>query len=139
MVDNGPTEGATKVVDDLSHEPEGRGAVKVLLAVSALVAVLCGVAVAAVSGILAWVEDEPVKQEERFVPEAPRFKGPLLEVVEGEVLQRVRAEERAVLEGWGWSDRPRGRAHVPIEVAMEVLARRAVAPTETATRTGGAP
>lgn len=50
-------------------------------------------------------------------PPAPRLQtDPLAE------LRALRARERARLEGWAWVDREHGRARIPIERAMELLA-----------------
>ena len=38
-------------------------------------------------------------------------------------LEALRARENAQLQGYGWVDRANGRVHVPIERAMELLAK----------------
>ncbi len=37
--------------------------------------------------------------------------------------RRIAARKRRQLESWGWVDRSRGRIHVPIEVAMQRIAK----------------
>ena len=54
-------------------------------------------------------------------------------------LERWRAEHGARLNGFGWVDRSKGIAHVPIERAMEAVASGALpagAPTGAPTPTG---
>ncbi len=53
------------------------------------------------------------------VPPEPRLQR--LPFVDIEALQ---AEEGAVLHGYGWVDREKGVVHIPIEDAMELLAKR---------------
>lgn len=38
-------------------------------------------------------------------------------------LAALRASEDARLEGYGWTDRATGRVHIPVERAMELLAK----------------
>ena len=53
------------------------------------------------------------------IPPEPRLQDrPLLD------LQRLRAEENAVLHGYAWVDRSAGRVRIPIERAMELVAAR---------------
>lgn len=44
-------------------------------------------------------------------------------------LETLRAEERAVLESYGWVDRDEGIVRIPIERAMELIAERAGEPS----------
>ncbi len=39
-------------------------------------------------------------------------------------LKRFELEQRMALSGYGWVDRPKGLAHIPIEEAMRVIAAR---------------
>ncbi len=48
--------------------------------------------------------------------------GPLLQPAPERELAALRKIERERLEGWGWSDRGRGLAQVPVERAIEAVA-----------------
>ena len=48
--------------------------------------------------------------------------GPRLQPVPENELAAFRAAERARLEGWGWSDAAKQRAHVPVDKAIESVA-----------------
>ncbi len=61
---------------------------------------------------------------------------PRLEPTPGEVLQRLRATEEALLHGYAWLDRDRGIARIPIERAMQILAERGL-PARAATQEDG--
>jgi hypothetical protein len=54
--------------------------------------------------------------------------GPLLQARPESELAVLRAREEARLEGWGWVDRGAGVAHVPIDRALEAVAREGLAP-----------
>ena len=56
--------------------------------------------------------------EERLPPE------PRLQVAAKADLDRLRAAENERLERYGWVDRDRGVAHIPIERAMKLLSER---------------
>ena len=49
--------------------------------------------------------------------------GPVLQTAAGAELEAFRAEKRERLESYGWADRRAGRAHIPIERAMELEAK----------------
>jgi len=40
-------------------------------------------------------------------------------------LEALRAREKAQLDGYGWIDQAKGRVHIPIERAMELMAKEA--------------
>ncbi|MEA1834355.1 hypothetical protein U8607_19860 [Methylobacterium durans] len=57
--------------------------------------------------------------------QAPRdFPEPRLQASPARDLARMLAEERARLEGYGWVDRERGIARIPVTEAMRLLAER---------------
>ncbi len=58
------------------------------------------------------------RSEVRFPPE------PRLQVSARDDLRRLRAEEDAILGGYGWSDREKGLVRIPIERAMEIVVER---------------
>lgn len=53
----------------------------------------------------------------------PAEAGPRLQVDPAAEHARIEAEARARLTGYSWMDSPHGRAHIPIERAMAILAR----------------
>jgi hypothetical protein len=48
---------------------------------------------------------------------------PLLQTSPEQELAAMRAAETARLTGWGWVDRPAGVAHVPVERAIDAIAK----------------
>ncbi len=53
------------------------------------------------------------------LPPEPRLEGP-----PGRELQALRSKEDAVLSTWGWVDRTKGIAEVPVDRALEIAAER---------------
>jgi hypothetical protein len=53
-------------------------------------------------------------------PAKPNVPAPRLESQEGQDRPAIDAAARAKLEGYGWTDRAAGKAHIPIERAMEL-------------------
>ena len=70
---------------------------------------------------------EGLQREERALP-----PGPLLQVHPERHWQEYRAAELAKLDGYGWTDRASGEVHIPIERAMDAIAKRGVAPLASA-------
>jgi hypothetical protein len=64
---------------------------------------------------------------------------PRIETSPNESLRLMRSREDELLGHAGWVDQGQGTVRVPIEVAMEVIAARGVAPLGTAPQTGAAP
>jgi hypothetical protein len=54
------------------------------------------------------------------MPAKPDVPAPRLEDHEGEDRSAIDAAAQAKLEGYGWTDRAAGRAHIPIDRAMEL-------------------
>ena len=50
-----------------------------------------------------------------------RPAGPVLQAAPRQELEDLRRRQERALEGYGWSDRAKGLARVPIERAMELL------------------
>src|SRR5262245_1179145 len=60
-----------------------------------------------------------VEQPGRRLPPEPRLQeDPMAD------LARMRAEEQAALDGYGWVDREHGVARIPVQRAMEILVQR---------------
>lgn len=54
-------------------------------------------------------------------PARPNVPSPRLESQEGQDRSAIDAAARAKLKGYGWTDRAAGKAHIPIDRAMELL------------------
>lgn len=74
------------------------------------------------------------KQTDGITEPLPRPPEPRLQIRPEADLQRLRSDERGRLETFGWSDRDRQIARIPIERAMKLLAERGLAgwPASTA-------
>ena len=78
---------------------------------------LClGVAVASRWTLRHFSKGAPRSPESSALPPEPRLQTQPLED-----LRRLRAEEEAVLTGYGWVDRPKGVVRIPIERAMALV------------------
>jgi hypothetical protein len=104
------------------HEPS-RIAVQRVLGVGAVLAVGVIVTVIAVCLVLQH-RLEPARARfnaaSAVIPPAPRLQPrPAADLAE------LRAQKQALLEGWGWTDRTRQFARIPIERAMAIYARQA--------------
>jgi len=73
---------------------------------------------------------------------APAASIPKLVVSEPAVLAEFRAQEEALLAGWGWVEKDKGIARMPIGEAMKIVAERGLptfpAPEPTPPPEGGA-
>jgi hypothetical protein len=95
-----------------------------------------GVGLALLTGVvlllMAWMFGYFEIREERVdVPESPLLSGaaqpppePRLQISSGADLDRVRSEEDAALNSYGWEDRAAGKARIPIDRAIELLAQK---------------
>jgi hypothetical protein len=83
-----------------------------------------GVSAALVAGLLALFAETREPQPEtaiemrEIIPPEPR-----LQVSPSADLAAMEAETRRRLDGYGWSDRKAGLAHVPVSAAMQMIAR----------------
>jgi len=68
---------------------------------------------------------------------APAF--PRLVTSEPAVLAEFRAQEDAFLAGWGWVEKDRGVARMPIDAAMKIVAERGALPSFPAPAASPAP
>lgn len=72
--------------------------------------------------------------------DAPRLPPePRLQTTPVADLQRIRRDERARLETYGWIDRTAGTVHMPIDRAMQLLLERGLPPTTSAPPPAPAP
>jgi hypothetical protein len=65
--------------------------------------------------------------------------GPRLQARPESELAAMRAREEAKLNGWGWVDRGAGVAHVPVERALEAVAREGLAAPRESSAEAGTP
>lgn len=81
-------------------------------------------------------ESPPSPMIEEVSPPSPR-----LESAPGQVLGELRERERVQLQSYGWVDPEAGLARIPVERAMEIIARRGgelpARPTTSAPPDGG--
>lgn len=75
---------------------------------------LIGVAALVVAGLFQLWSAAP------SAPSKPDVPAPRLESREGEDRPALDAAAEAKLKGYGWTDRAAGKAHIPIERAMEL-------------------
>jgi hypothetical protein len=64
---------------------------------------------------------------------------PLLQVAPERELAAMRAAEEARLTGWGWVDEPAGVAYVPVERAIDAIAKDGRLPDFSVPPAGGSP
>lgn len=122
--------------DPVLRERDATDGRRVTLVALALIALL-----AACVGVSLWLAHDLARRYARppaVQPTAlPATAGPSLEPDPAATLAQFRAQKAALLEGYGWVDRAHGIAHVPIDVAMRILATQAAA--AAAAGTGGRP
>jgi hypothetical protein len=80
------------------------------------------IVIATALGISQWLsqnalQNAPVSQR-AFDPPGPISPRPILTDRPAHLRQR---EQRAHLQKFGWVDRPQGRVHIPIDVAMDLI------------------
>lgn len=107
----------------LGYEPEGARAAWLGVA---LLGVLVGVGVtlAAVAGVLAAI-GWPQRAAHRRGPGVEHWEAP------GWDLERTRARERAALSGYAWVDTRSETVRIPLERALELVARERAAESAT--------
>ena len=92
----------------------------------ALTAVI--VAAAVITSLLIHFKAAEHSRQETPVPrlaqEREATPGPRLQVDANKDLRQMRAGEEAVLDSYGWVDKSSGNVRIPIERAMEILAKK---------------
>ena len=122
-------------MSDTSHtEPTGPGyevsdaKVAPLLRWGAILAIITAASFALMMALVAFFTDEakrtakappPMMRSGVQIPPEPR-----LQVNPNQELGRIRAEESALLHGYGWVDRDDGVVRIPIERAIDLLVER---------------
>lgn len=108
------------------HERRDLG-VRVMVAFGAGLALLTVLAMLVSTVTYSTMEERRVGAGEPPSPLAERDRKPpepRLQVEPGRQLQRLRAEERALLRQYAWIDRESGIVRIPVERAMDLLAER---------------
>jgi hypothetical protein len=124
------------------HEPNKIAVRGLVIAAAALVGV--GIVIEV---ILAQVIKQIAKKEQRLDALYPgrtaidvdQFPNPRLQQNPAVDLARLRAEEGRRSESYGWVDRKAGIAHIPIERAMDIVARNGLPKVPAPAPTPGAP
>jgi hypothetical protein len=75
-------------------------------------------------GLESWRPTEPPRSLRHEAPAPPLPPEPRLQIAPWHDLAAQRAIEDNLLHTYGWADRPTGRARIPIDRAMEILAER---------------
>jgi hypothetical protein len=87
-------------------------------------ALLVIVALLVCYGLLVLLRDSQARRAEppsALSPSRERAAGPQLEVQPGQAMKELRRQEEKHLKSYGWIDREKGLAHIPIERAMDIL------------------
>jgi hypothetical protein len=73
-----------------------------------------------------------------FPDDSAPFPGPRLQAEPATDFQKMRKDTLSQLNGYGWVDRKAGIAHIPIDRAMEIVARSGLPPADSAGASGAA-
>lgn len=86
------------------------------------------VAAAVITSLLIYFKAAEQSSHETPVPRLAREREPTpeprLQVDPHNELRQMRAAEEAVLNSYGWVDKDAGKVRIPIETAMEILAKK---------------
>ncbi len=120
------TKTAEPIHAESGHEQSDLSPRNISLFVAGL-AVLIIVVLLASYALMAWLREDAARRAEppsplAVVPEP--ITGPRLEIQPGHALKAMREQEEAHLKGYGWIDREKGIAYIPIERAMEILVKK---------------
>ncbi len=113
----------------IDREINVRSIVAFLVIVMVATAVSAGLMWFLFKGLLATEvarDPQPLAIVERTAPPPP--PAPRLQVDGATDLKTMRAEESAVLEGYGWTDRAAGRVRIPVARALDLVAERGLPP-----------
>ncbi|MCS0493990.1 hypothetical protein NVS89_02695 [Ancylobacter sp. MQZ15Z-1] len=118
-----PAEAGKPAYDKPAYEPRDvpvRGVIYALFGVFALMA-FAGAVVALVLALIA--HSRPPQRATALETARQEPPGPRLEVSPESDRRAIEAASRARLQGYGWADQPAGRVRIPIDRAMQMLAR----------------
>jgi hypothetical protein len=92
---------------------------------------IVAIAFVAMWWLFGFLVDHEMKTSGQPHPMAGRMKrteppAPILQTNPSADLRALRAREQAVLDTYGWIDRERGLVRIPIEKAMDLLAKRGI-------------
>src|ERR1035437_8136982 len=86
--------------------------------------VVCVVSIVLLFGLLKFFQSREETSVANTVEPTKLFPEPQLQKTEILDLQATRAEEDKLLNGYAWVDQPKGVVRIPVDRAIEVLARR---------------
>ena len=86
---------------------------------------LTGLALGSLAGFAFWLYPQAITDRPITLP-LPRYPAPQLQTDPAADMQAFLAREQQVLHATGWVDRAHGIAHIPIEAAMQEVARRGI-------------
>lgn len=111
---------------DARHEPMNINIPGVLIASFGLVVLVLAVVAGMAALQASLAQRAPRAGEEAGVGEPSELplSGPRLDPNQPRELAAMRAEERVILEGYGWVDRTGGLARIPIDRAIRLLAEK---------------
>jgi hypothetical protein len=121
---------------EVEHEESDVNVLAILGFGAGLLAV--GILVQLLMGLLFSVYTKQAAQVPRAFPLSAEYQQqpppqPRLQVHPQEDLRQLRAQEDALLQGYGWVDKGSGVARIPIEEAMKIVVQRGL-PARGATR-----
>jgi hypothetical protein len=109
--------------DEIRRQPADQGGLGLILPI-----VIGVIGLAIVPAAIAWVATRMVSTPEAPVTAFPEDSFP----AQGLTLGEYRRDMESRLHGFGWIDREKGIAHVPIEVGMQLLLARGLPAREEA-------
>ena len=86
--------------------------------------IVCVVSIALLFGLLRFFQSREETSVANTVEPTKMFPQPQLQKTPIPDLKAIRAEEDKLLNGYAWVDQPKGVVRIPVDRAIEVLARR---------------
>lgn len=112
-------------VGNVTHERKDVDVIGVFM-VAAIILLLVVISLLSVWGVIHFFNSD--RKEHRQAPLAARnenaFPAPRLEATPGVALAHDTAAQKVELESYGWVDREKGVAHIPINLSMKLLLQR---------------
>src|SRR5664279_2931535 len=86
--------------------------------------IVCAVSIALLFGLLKFFQSREETSRANTVEPTKMFPQPQLQKTPIPDLKAIRAEEDKLLNGYAWVDQPKGVVRIPVDRAIEVLAKR---------------
>ena len=86
--------------------------------------IVCVVSIALLFGLLKFFQSREETSVANTVEPTKLFPDPQLQKTPIADLKAIRAQEDKLLNGYAWVDQPKGVVRIPVERAIEVLAKR---------------